>query len=67
MVDRGGLAMVRERPRTKGTASLARSRVERVAGKVMVLYPLLAVVVFAVVLTLFFVVVVVLARDVGVV
>jgi hypothetical protein len=55
-----------ERPGTRSTISLARWHIERVARRMMVLYPLLAVVVFAVILTGFFVLIVVLARDAGV-
>jgi len=57
--------MVMERPGTRSTISLAWWHVERVARRVMVLYPVLAVVVFAVILTGFFVLLVVLARAVG--
>ena len=57
--------MVIERPRTRRTISLAWWHVERAAGRAMGLYPLVAVVTFGVILTAYFVMLVVLARDVG--
>ena len=54
-----------ERPGTRSTISLVWWHVERFAGWAICLYPLLAVIVFAVILTGFFVLVVVLAQALG--
>ena len=54
-----------ERPGTRSTISLVWWHVERFAGWAICLYPLLAVIVFAVILTGFFVLVVVIARALG--
>ena len=54
-----------KRPQPRSTISLLWWHVERFARRAMVLYPLLAVIAFAVILTGFFVLLVVLAQAMG--